>query len=514
LFPPATYLVHLDSVNTNASTYYACALKNPYSNVRLVGSGCGSTILKAKDALGVYGVLQMVVTPIVNGTPAISNSSVEHMTIDGNYSGATTGAVPLIYAVGTVNCLFDNLIVKNSAHYGLGMQNGGHIGTTVQNCTFENTFRDGIDVKNNEGSSGSVGKSLKFMNLVFNNCCRGGDASFAFAMLDLMSPGVIVDNIHFHETGAEAGQPITDACLRLKPGIDGDGVGRGIGGQSALISNIYINKQAGSKGIMHGIEVRMPYAKISNVHILGALDGGVRIMQPYCSVSGGTINGAVVGVELRETVGATTSVYPFTGADDCRVTGIDFLNNTTGVSSVQARARIDCNTFTTVTTGVVTSTSGSGNCSIVGNTFISGVTIPISVDTNRNHEIRDNKGAQGIISWSISTAGTLANHSFAVGNQFSFCTGWDGSNYAATYEQFRVGHIANAVNYWKIFGSTAGQPPQLQAQGTDTDIDLRFVPKGAGRMRFGTHTANADAAITGYVEIKDASGVVRKLAVI
>jgi len=56
--------------------------------------------------------------------------------------------------------------------------------------------------------------------------------------------------------------------------------------------------------------------------------------------------------------------------------------------------------------------------------------------------------------------------------------------------------------------------PILRGEGTATDIDLALQGKGAGNVRFGTRTASADAPITGYIEIKDLSGTVRKLAVI
>ena len=50
-----------------------------------------------------------------------------------------------------------------------------------------------------------------------------------------------------------------------------------------------------------------------------------------------------------------------------------------------------------------------------------------------------------------------------------------------------------------------------------TDVDLALSPQnsiGNGRVKFGTHVANADAPISGYIEIKDGNGTLRKLAVI
>ena len=77
-----------------------------------------------------------------------------------------------------------------------------------------------------------------------------------------------------------------------------------------------------------------------------------------------------------------------------------------------------------------------------------------------------------------------------------------------------VQSVASAVNYgiWKNSATTFS--PELSVAGTDTNIDLALTPKGTGNVRYGTHTATADVAITGYIEIKDSSGTIRKLAVI
>ena len=74
--------------------------------------------------------------------------------------------------------------------------------------------------------------------------------------------------------------------------------------------------------------------------------------------------------------------------------------------------------------------------------------------------------------------------------------------------------VGSAVNYGVWTNSAAGFAPALSVAGTDTDIDLALTPKGAGKVRFGTRTASADVAITGYIEIKDAGGTVRRLAVV
>lgn len=80
---------------------------------------------------------------------------------------------------------------------------------------------------------------------------------------------------------------------------------------------------------------------------------------------------------------------------------------------------------------------------------------------------------------------------------------------------FYGSHTADgAVNYLQAGNALASASPSLSAQGTDVDIDLTLTPKGAGTVRFGTFTTNADAPVTGYIMIKDAGGTLRKVAVI
>ncbi|MBY6266515.1 hypothetical protein EI613_32200 (plasmid) [Azospirillum sp. 412522] len=81
--------------------------------------------------------------------------------------------------------------------------------------------------------------------------------------------------------------------------------------------------------------------------------------------------------------------------------------------------------------------------------------------------------------------------------------------------QFSVQHQSLAVNYVAASGGASGSPVTVQAQGADSSVDLGLIPKGtAGRVRFGVFTAQAGATIAGHVEIRDAAGALRKLAVI
>jgi hypothetical protein len=70
-----------------------------------------------------------------------------------------------------------------------------------------------------------------------------------------------------------------------------------------------------------------------------------------------------------------------------------------------------------------------------------------------------------------------------------------------------------AANYWQLASAGAGSSPVLSVVGTDTNIDLALTPKGTGLVRFGTYT-NTVSTIAGYIEIRDAGGTIRRLAVV
>jgi hypothetical protein len=79
---------------------------------------------------------------------------------------------------------------------------------------------------------------------------------------------------------------------------------------------------------------------------------------------------------------------------------------------------------------------------------------------------------------------------------------------------FATLRTASSVNYLTGKGSVAGNPVELGAAGPDTNIDLALTPKGTGLVRFGTYTANMALTVQGFIEIKDAGGTTRRLAVV
>lgn len=79
-------------------------------------------------------------------------------------------------------------------------------------------------------------------------------------------------------------------------------------------------------------------------------------------------------------------------------------------------------------------------------------------------------------------------------------------NNSSTAGQVVLGN--NGASAIAIQGNTTF--PQLRAVGDATDIDIQLTPKGAGLVRFGSFTNDANG---GYITIKDVSGALRKLRV-
>lgn len=112
-------------------------------------------------------------------------------------------------------------------------------------------------------------------------------------------------------------------------------------------------------------------------------------------------------------------------------------------------------------------------------------------------------GADTDIGWFYVAKGT-APHRFCAQNSVS-------------YEEFRVGGInAAPVNYLHAYGTDSGAGyAVLSAGGTDSTVDVWLKPKGVnGRVRLGPYASSSDVAITGTMEVRDTSGVLRLVAIV
>lgn len=73
---------------------------------------------------------------------------------------------------------------------------------------------------------------------------------------------------------------------------------------------------------------------------------------------------------------------------------------------------------------------------------------------------------------------------------------------------------SNEVNKMEVHGANTGADPRIEADGSDTNINLELKPKGTGKVKFGTHSAIGAETLTGYIEIVDSGGTTRKVGVV
>jgi hypothetical protein len=77
---------------------------------------------------------------------------------------------------------------------------------------------------------------------------------------------------------------------------------------------------------------------------------------------------------------------------------------------------------------------------------------------------------------------------------------------------FAAGGTLNGVNYFNLANSVTGSAVEMQALGDDTNIDMYLVPKGTGRVRFGTAVGSGgDVPCAVLVSFKDNGGTVRQM---
>lgn len=118
-------------------------------------------------------------------------------------------------------------------------------------------------------------------------------------------------------------------------------------------------------------------------------------------------------------------------------------------------------------------------------------------------------------SWSADQPALYADGS-ASNVSVRYVTKGSGSHYFSAYGgvvQFDIASIQNCVNRISVKGAQAGQAVSLNAVGSDAVIDLALFPKGSGSyVQLGSGwVANAAITPSGFIYIKDASGTVRKL---
>jgi hypothetical protein len=246
---------------------------------------------------------------------------------------------------------------------------------------------------------------------------------------------------------------------------------------------------------------------------IGATNFG-KILIP--SGSGGAMAfsaGSTVVERFRIGSTGTISLGAAPGAESLRVTPVASAVNYLNVSGAITGNRVDLRADGSDTNiGLFYAAKGTGDHVFRTNTYGGAPTQFIVAHTASAVNYLQVTGAATTAAPLLLTVGSDTNINLFVSTKGNgahyFQTSSSGAN------QFVIAHTASTVNVLQVTGGATGVAPSMAAAGSDANIDLALTSKGTGRVRFGTLTATSDVAITGYIEIKDSAGNVRKLAVI
>ncbi|HEY3494758.1 MAG TPA: hypothetical protein VGK73_08740 [Polyangiaceae bacterium] len=439
-----------------------------YEGVSLIGAGRALTRLRSND-------------PDVTVLMALARDGgeISGFTVDGQWTdtGAGHGIFTVSYAGDTEpqlrNVRLSNLRAENVGSYGIGLQAGDTDNVTIDDIQIENIGADGLDLK-----------------------CRG--ATFE-------GPALFVSNISVKSHGKR---------VVGSAGIDVRG--------RARISSYYCydcgtdtKEQVGFRFRTKSADDPDAWAQFSTLtdfYIECNNFAGVTALQvgsANCAVSVGVVRGAAVevggnaegtpdNVTLADVTVIDAPGYGFeVSADVNHVTysGCKAINATTAGFRNEANytTYIGCSAPGT-TTPHSTSSGAAPTEKIIGRTGANWLT----ESSGSSFAELIAKGDDTNVDVRVSPKGSGSVEMRSRGSRALRAT-----NPAGTL-----------VNWVDVHGSAASSPPDLSAVGSDTNISLLLQPKGTGKVRFGTRTASSDVAITGYVEIEDSGGTIRRLAVI
>lgn len=395
-------------------------------NVSLIGDGIKNTHLHCADS-----------TKTILGLLEVNNITIRDMEISSSWSKSNnTGAGHGLFSLYKGNILtrpdligntFKNLFIHNVGSYGIGLQNGSPINTTISNITIDTIGADGLDLKARGTNYYPSGNNI--YDVVISSHGGRVDGSAGIDIRGIWNIyGVSVHtafNDEFNKVGVRfrTFQPPTPHYPQ---------------GDFSTLQGFYIDGSGQTEST-------------DSINFQGIVIGSTNV-----SVSNGSCR-------------------------DCYY-GASIIGNLNGVPDKTAISNV--NVINAKKYGFYISTGNT-------NTIISNCTSTGALTAGLRNE-------------GIST--TISNF-----NSINDAVGKSTSTAASTTEVILGSRLGDST-LSNVFITT--NRVGIAAVGNNADIDIVIAPKGTGTLRYGTHTTTTDVATTGYITIRDSSGVTRKLAVI
>lgn len=358
-----------------------------------------------------------------------------------------------------------------------------------------------------------------------DNYCEGGDLGFSFGSIDRMNYSGNTARLQTHY------------CLELATGDECSGAGNHFDGRNAIkvvsTTNMRVTSLPGSYivGPKHqGLGTETALASDGDTEVLnfsgstfvGATAG------PIIRLNGGSASNEIVNLVGAVFIGdpaiamdalevnSTIDTVNLTGANFQGITGDTLHNNGTIVNLVTV-GLTETNCGGTATLGTVTSHMDAFN--VTGAFAGRALTLQrLTLDASTSAL----NVSAGTNNWNYNGA---AFAYFRSSNQITFATptadGADAGFFkvsgGGTASQFRGGLL-------EVFGLEHATQSGQAVLSSGVNRDVKMVSNGTGNVvletagtgnvQYGTHSAVGSETITGYIEIKDASGTLRKLAVL
>ena len=517
--PSGTYIIG------GSGSYRGIVLKD---NVWLRGAGRDQVTLKLKAAAN---------SSVINLENDHNRIQISDLTIDGNKAEQTltSDGVHGIRLQGNGNVIFARLRVTNAVYYGIGVGYTPEIQEQVTDGRFEDLEIDNngrVSDAQGDGFDGKRTARCVFQNIyVHDNVQRG---------IDIRGVQNIYNNIWSYNNGATGisfrqlgTTPSTEAYFKATNcySFDNGDLGFFIANNEPPITGFkaeydLVNCHAFGNGT-EGFQHRGKFMLVRYVNCTAkgntsygfranALNSDATTLGVYtqCTATDNGAAGFLVNKTVSETVGAhmfqnciaennTASYQVSIQAPNCSWNGgrVSAVGKTAGLNATATGTYLQ----------------------IIGGDFYSGSTDALRLDGGSfrilGAAFHQSTAITCLRVVSGATNGTIAGCDFTdVTAGTPIANGDVSTNVIAcmgVVDAVKTPYTAAHVNQITLKSSASGSPVSIEATGSNTSIDVQLTPKGTGgRARFGTLTATSDAPVTGYIEIRDAGGTLRKLAVI
>lgn len=319
-------------------------------------------------------------------------------------------------------------------------------------------------------------------NLIFENLFVYRVGSYGLGLQNASYLNCLVRNFRTVQTGADG----IDIKNRPWPANDAKGI---------TLDNIFIDTPGLRLDAQTGIDIR-GLVHATNITVTGVGRAGVSmtgIRVRTASAAEGVGNRAsVTGFYVRATSPATANTLGVDiGGADCAIVGGVIEDCAEGLTiGGNATETAERNTIVAV---------AAKNASV--RAFY---TYPVATDHNK---FIGCTAFSSLLGFSND-----APHTTFVACEVEACTTNTATGVGAVDTEMIVGNQFTTDRL--VLNSAVAGRASLEARGGSAVIDISIEPKGGGVVRFGDFAVHADAAITGYINIRSADGVVRKLAII